>query len=165
MAGASEPSIAVIFLGNPLMGDDSVGLRIGWLLEPRLRKLGAEVVVTTESGLSLLDYMYGKDTVVLVDAVPSSNALRPGEVTVSSVEGEHSGAPLAPHYIGIPELRRIMEELGLGSPRRIFLIGIGVEDPYTIREELSPQLEERLAEIADKVYGIIAGLLGISPET
>ena len=72
---------------------------------------------------------------------------------------------LAPHYIGIPELRRIMEELGLGSPRRIFLIGIGVEDPYTIREELSLQLEERLAEIADKVYGIIAGLLGISPET
>ena len=162
MAGRRTKPV-VVFLGNPLMGDDSIGLRIGRMIGDKLRREGIEVVVTSETGLSLADYMEGRETVVMVDAV-STGTMSPGTLKVFKL-AEAGGNLLSPHYAGLPEVLGVMRVLNLSPPPNAFLIGVEVSDPYIISEKLSPELEEKLVFIAEETYRLILSLMqGSKPQ-
>ncbi len=156
MAGKKQDLI-VFFLGNPLMGDDSIGLRIGGMLEERLRRLGVEVVVTSESGLSLIDHMHGRDTAIIVDAV--STGSKPGRIHIYDLSDSRAGGIMAPHYMGIPEVVKLMRSLGLSPPKKIILIGIEIAEPYVVSDSLTPIMKEKLPRLVERVYVEIARLI------
>jgi len=52
-----------------------------------------------------------------------------------------------------------MKHLGINKPRRIHVIGIEVENPYTISDSLSKRLEEGLDDIVEEVHNLIVNLV------
>ena len=85
--------ILIIGLGNPIVSDDSVGLRVVEELKPLLaHRTDVEVAEDYWGGLRLMERMIGFDRAIVVDAI-------------------HSGAPPAP-FTCYPRRRPHAAELG-----------------------------------------------------
>ena len=64
----ARPSSLIIGLGNPLRGDDGVGVRVVQALAERALPAGVEVVDGGTQGLGLVSLLEGQKRVILVDA-------------------------------------------------------------------------------------------------
>jgi len=64
----SLPATLVIGLGNPLRGDDGVGVRVAQMLAEQTLPLDVEVVDGGTQGLGIVNLMEGRQRVILVDA-------------------------------------------------------------------------------------------------
>jgi len=116
--------IAVIGIGNVLLGDDGVGpyiielLRAGWQLPDDVALVDAGT-----PGLDLANYLLGREIAILVDAVAASG--QPGEVRVYRDEELHNIPALprvSPHDPAVQEALWIAELAGKAP--RVVLVGI-----------------------------------------
>ena len=148
---ASIPRILVLGLGNDILTDDAVGLRIA----EAVRKLLAgdpdiEVKITTEMGLALLDEIADRESVVLVDSVQTREA-SPGTIhEIDSIELTRV-LTTAPHFLGIGETLALGKMLGLTMPRCVRIIAIEVADPHTLGTTLTPAVEQAVAKAVERV--------------
>jgi len=144
----------IIFLGNSIWSDDRIGILIGEKLRDRLKSKGFDVEITEESGFSLMDLMVGRDIIIIVDSMRSGKHPL-GKVLLMELKDLELHAFLSPHYAGLPEMLLLMESLNLSKPKSVYVIGIEVENPYTISEELSEGLRLKMEHISEEVYNII----------
>ena len=59
----------VLGLGNPILSDDGVGLRVARAVESQLSQQEITVMETSMGGLSLLDLLTGYDRAIIIDAI------------------------------------------------------------------------------------------------
>jgi hydrogenase maturation protease len=145
----------VLGLGNDLLGDDGVGLRVVEELKRRPSLAGFEFETAATAGLALLDILHGHERAYIVDSVVTGRR-RPGylhRLSASSL----AELPLNPssHYAGLPEVLALGQALNLGLPLTVEVLGVEVEDPYTIQPGLSPRLEAKLPALVDRVEKIL----------
>ncbi|MCS7130060.1 MAG: hydrogenase maturation protease [Archaeoglobaceae archaeon] len=148
----------ILFLGNPIYSDDRIGLIVGEKLKNRFEEEGFEVEILEKSGYNLVDYIAGQEIVFVVDSIVGEV----GEVVlIENLEDLKILFPRSPHYSGLPESLELMKALNL-APKNFFVIGICVKDPFTISDKMSPELEEIVDFVAERVYNCIK-LLHLQP--
>lgn len=149
------PKRAAIFIGNSIFGDDRIGLIIGEILRSRLEGNGFDVHILERTGFALLDCLEGYDSAIVVDSI--CNRRSPvGKVTSFSVEDFRSVKPFTPHYSGVPEAVKLMQDLGMSVPE-VSIIGINVRNPYTLSWDVAGDLNSLRDTISAEVYaGIMA---------
>ena len=145
----------VLFLGNTLLSDDRIGLIVGETLKEKLESEGHEVEILEKTGFSLVDYLENRDEAVIVDSVMTGRH-QVGQVVSLGLDDFEQYAPFTSHYVGISEALRLMRQLDLNPPKRLRILGIEVEDPYTISEKISDKLTSRLNELALEVHKMIS---------
>jgi hydrogenase maturation protease len=145
----------VLFLGNRILADDRIGLIIGEMLKERLESEGKDVEVLEKIGYSLLDYVEGRESVIIVDSVVTGRH-GIGEVVTLRPDDLQRFSPSSSHYAGLPELLSLMKELDLVPPLNFRVIGIEVEDPYAVSTKISRKLETEMNRIAEKVHRIVS---------
>lgn len=138
----------VIGLGNPLMGDDGVGLavleqlRLGWEVPPEV-----ELVDGGTWGMNLLPLIEGCDRVLLLDAIRTGRA--PGTVVALSGDAVPRGFDhkLSPHQIDLREVLGLAMLRGTLPPE---LAAIGVE-PASVAMgiTLSPEADAAIPLVVD----------------
>jgi hydrogenase maturation protease len=143
----------VLGLGNEMLKDDAVGIRVAERLQGTLPE-GVEVRWTSSFGLALLDELIGREKVLLIDSYI------PGEFIGSEIQehnlddvGEACGP--CPHFVGLGEIREVMRELGLGLPREVRILAIPVSDPITFSMEMTPAVAARVDEAAARARQIV----------
>lgn len=142
----------IIGCGNPLAGDDGVGLRaiqeLGKLdLPPNI-----EILEAGTPGLALLDLMEGAERVVIVDAISSGSS--PGTIhrltQADLLQTKHPSLSL--HDLDLSaalELgRRAQPE---SMPREIIILGIEIEQAQPFRPGLSRLVEEALPKLVEAI--------------
>jgi hydrogenase maturation protease len=149
--------LLILFLGNPILADDRIGLVIGEMLKPRLESEGHEVRILEKTGFSLIDYFENREIAVIVDSIKTGRH-RVGEIVPVEPEDLQQYTPLTSHYVGIPEALKMMSELDLNPPKRVHILGIEVEDPYAISETMSRKLRERLTGLSEETHKIISSI-------
>ncbi|HEU4996161.1 MAG TPA: HyaD/HybD family hydrogenase maturation endopeptidase [Gemmatimonadaceae bacterium] len=145
---ADGPRIAVIGLGNPIMGDDGFGievldrLRSGWHCDSSVT-----LVDGGTWGLSLLPIIECAGHVLLLDAIRAGRA--PGTL----VTFEDDDVPrcfatkLSPHQIDVREVLALAQLRG-ALPRAGALVAMGVEPEFVdLRHGLSPVVQAQLASV------------------
>ncbi len=148
----------VLFLGNSIYAEDRIGLLVGEILKEKLQADGFEVEILESIGYTLIDYIVGKDFVIVVDSIIGEY----GEVTrIEDLKNLAIRSPKSPHFAGILEAIELMKALNLSVPNRILVLGIGVRNPYVIGD-LSPELFEKLEDIAKRVYCEIRNTLNLN---
>ncbi len=139
---AEQPRILVLGLGNDILGDDAVGLvaarRLCGQCAPEI-----DIVEAAESGLGLLDFLEGRSQALLLDAILTGRHPA-GTVLEFSSDSFRSESGPSPHYAGLPEVLRLAECLAIPVPQELCVLAMEVEDPYRIREGLSPVVEQAL---------------------
>jgi hydrogenase maturation protease len=145
----------VLGLGNDLLGDDGVGLRIVEELKrrPALSEFDFETAAT--AGLALLDILHGYGRAYIVDSAVTGRR-RPGYLHRLAGASLRE-LPLNPssHYAGLPEVLALGEALDLDLPSTVEVLGVEVEDPYIIGQGLTPQLESKVPRLVDKVERLL----------
>jgi hydrogenase maturation protease len=145
----------VLGLGNDLLGDDGVGLRIVEELRRRSALAGFEFETAATAGLALLDVLHGYERAYIVDSTMTGRR-RPGylhRISASSLIELPLNA--SSHYAGLPEVLALAEALDMGLPNSVEVLGVEVEDPYTIRSGLSPQIEAKVPRLVDRVERLL----------
>ncbi len=129
----------IIGLGNPLVTDDAVGLRVVAELKSRLAdRPGVEVDEDYWGGLRLMERMVGYDRVIVVDAILTG--AEPGTIrhlTPNSIPTQRSASA---HDMNLPTALAFGRQAGVALPddENILLVGIEVEDVINFGEECTP---------------------------
>jgi len=144
---------AVIGIGNPNRGDDGIGKRVIEVLE-KLKAKGefkdVELVHLLSSDLKLLDYLLGKNRVIIVDAIKAG--FSPGEIVeINPLEDEikfyHASGT---HSLSVFEVLKIGYEFFKDEmPDELRIIGVEVEKEGFWERELSPVVEKALWKVVE----------------
>ncbi len=144
---------AVIGIGNPNRGDDGIGKRVIEVLE-KLKAKGefkdVELVHLLSSDLKLLDYLLGKNRVIIVDAIKAG--FSPGEIIeINPLEDEikfcHASGT---HSLSVFEVLKIGYEFFKDEmPDELRIIGVEVEKEGFWERELSPVVEKALWKVVE----------------
>ena len=149
------PKTLILGVGNLLMADDGVGIRVIERIEAT-RTLPEDVQTLDGGtcGLDLLHFLEGVEELIVVDA--ADFGLPAG--TIQRLEGDAVPAFLAkkisPHEINLPELLFSAKLVGI-YPLRVVVLGI---QPQTIEVglELSPAVAAQVDVLADRVLSEIS---------
>src|SRR5450759_4021716 len=146
----------ILCLGNELVRDDGVGIRIGRILMDLPLPEGVRVELAPQLGFDLLDVVAGAEQVVLVDAM--STGRPPGTcVTMEgqAIERYGAGASLS-HTIGIAELMELAHRLAPSrAPATLHFVGVEGVAFSEYGTELSPPVEAAIPEAVSAVLRIV----------
>ena len=151
--------IAVVGLGNILMKDDGIGVRVVQQLEKeKCLSRNVRLVKGETAGIFLLPYLEGVDAIIFVDSAVFDGAC--GEVRIFKEEEIEIGRvpPLSVHELGLKDIVSLIE-LHLSSRPQIFLVGI---KPKNITEglELSSKVRKSISVAVDLIKNEINKLSG-----
>jgi hydrogenase maturation protease len=142
--------VLLLGLGNDLLSDDAIGLRLVAAARPRLNgETNISVIESTEMGLALLDIIAGFDRLVIVDAVQTGRAAC-GSVHEFDVADLKELPIVSPHFTGLGETLALGKRLGVTVPTAVTILAVEVEDLHTIGTRLTPQLEAALPELVER---------------
>ena len=146
-----DPSILVLGIGNLVMTDDGVGVRVIQNLQDRYRFPECVTIMDGGTlGLDLLHYLDGVKRLLVVDAVETGGP--PG--TLVRLTGEEINiafrTKLSPHQMGLQDLLLVAELQGF-APAEMVLLGV---QPGEIEMgiDLTPA-------VAAKVESLVQGVL------
>ena len=146
----------IIGLGNPILRDDGVGIRVANEIRRRLPKSSAIEIVETSSGaLALLDLICGYDKVVIIDSIKTENHA-PGELHKLRLEDLGSAIPsVSSHRVDLRTAIELGKKLGYKLPKIIDIYAIEVKDNTTFCEELTPAIEAKISSIVTRIMNDI----------
>jgi hydrogenase maturation protease len=144
----------ILGLGNPVVSDDSVGLRVAAELQRLLAGRGdVEVSEDYCGGLRLMERLIGYDRAIVVDAICTGAA--PGTIHHLTPEAIPTQRSASAHDVNLPTALAFGRQAGVKLPENgaIRLVGIEVEDILTLGETCTPAV---LAAVAPAVREVLA---------
>lgn len=149
----TAPRTVVIGLGNPLMGDDGVGLAALARLRDDWQLDGVELVDGATWGLSLLPVIEDAERLVLVDAIAAHGV--PGDIIELSRDRLpiYLSRKLSPHQVDLKDALALAEWRGR-LPTDVVAIGVqpGVVELGTeLSDAVAPQLGRLVHTIVEQL--------------
>ena len=158
---AKDPAVGrsalVLGLGNILLQDEGVGVRVVEQLQRKYQIAGAvEVLDGGTAGMSLLEHIRNRDHLIVVDAVRTGQA--PG--TVITLSGDEVPAffqsRVSPHQMGLADTLAVLDLMG-EKPADVTVIGVEPRD-LDVGLELSDLVSTRMDELVIRLVGKLLSL-------
>jgi hydrogenase maturation protease len=150
----------IIGLGNPLVSDDSVGLRVAECLKPLLAdRAGVDVSEDYWGGLRLMERMIGYDRAIVVDAICTGAA--PGTIhhlTTGSIATQKSASA---HDVSLPTALAFGRRAGAALPadENVRLIGVEAEDLVNFSHDCTPAVAAAIPRVVQEVIQMLDSML------
>ncbi len=146
----------VLGLGNPILTDDGVGVRVAEAVRQALPPDAAvEVDELSTGGLDLMERMVGYNRVILIDALQYGQNSPPGSIyrlTLSDLQAisptQHSASAHDTNLVTALEMGRRM---ALSLPEEIIIYGIEVENILDFGEEPTPAVKQAIPKVTAAV--------------
>jgi len=148
---AGEGDLILIGVGNPLRGDDGVGVEIARILMQYLRNERVKVLIV-EDRVDLIPRIIedvNSRIILIFDAADFGG--RPGEVRIMSPD-EASGKTISTHDMPLSLMLRVAEK---DAPA--YVLGIQVET-LEFGRGISPAVKAAADEVASLLLNLLAGL-------
>lgn len=161
-----KSKLIVIGLGNPILGDDGIGWRVGEIIQEKKSALwnndsqnGVEIEVecAAEGGIRLMEIMIGCDHAIVVDAIttgcqPDGTVSQfPLDLLPDACEGHIA----SPHTTTLQNALNMGRLLDLHLPAQVMIIGIEAKKTSDFTETLSPPIQASIPEAVETVIGLI----------
>lgn len=125
----------VVGLGNPILTDDGVGVKVAYAVEEILASAAREDVAVTEAsvgGLRLMEMMVGYDRAIIIDALINSNGGKPGTVHRMTLDDLYAISPTqhsaSAHDTTLATALELGQAMGLSLPQEIVIYAVEVEN-------------------------------------
>ena len=148
-----EGRTLILGLGNPILGDDGVGIAIareirdGWPTDPSIDILEAGL-----AGRFLLDVITGYQTVVVADAIITDEKALAGSIYSLSVDDLGKAVnPYASHALDLRTTVELGKQLGYEMPETIRIYAVEIKDNTVFREGLSREVQAAVVPLACKI--------------
>ncbi len=127
----------VLGLGNPLLGDDAVGLKVAAIVRERLgARDDVEVQEEEAGGLRLMERLTGFDRAILVDAIVGGGAV--GAIRRMGPSEVPTQRTAIAHGIDLPGALALGHALGLPMPSSVRVVAIEAASVLEFRREMTP---------------------------
>ena len=130
----------ILGLGNPILSDDSVGLRVARELANRFNQSDVTVLETSVAGLDFLDLLIGYDRAIIIDAIQTKEG-KVGQIYRFEPEAfDATRHASTPHDVNFATALELGNRLGLDLPQRITIFAIEVQNVSSYSEECTPEV-------------------------
>ncbi len=143
----------LLALGNDILKDDGIGMIAAGLLRSEFKE-AVDIVEAPETGFALLELLAGYDQALLLNAIFTGSA-PPGTVLEFCREDFQKAAAPAALYVGLPEILRQAESLGLEFPRELRILALEVQNPFESHGGISPAAREALPGYVDRARQVL----------
>lgn len=141
----------VLGIGNPILSDDGVGIKVAHEVEGKLNDPQVTVAETSAAGLSLLDSIVGYDKVIIIDAIQTEKG-RAGQIYRMGIEDfsltKHFSSP---HQINLATALELGKMLNLAMPQEITVFAVEAKDITSFSEKCTPEVEQAIPEVVKMV--------------
>ncbi len=172
----SNAKTLVVGLGNPILSDDGVGVRVAREVAVRLANASVrrpsaneplivgrglptaappvEVVEASVGGLRLMEMMVGYTRVIVVDALYHPE-VAPGSVRRMTLQDVERLSPHEPEHLASAHDTSLLtaletgRRLGLALPDEVVIYAIGVRDVLTFGEQLTPEVARAVPAVVE----------------
>ncbi|MGQ9574126.1 MAG: hydrogenase maturation protease [Thermoguttaceae bacterium] len=156
--------ILVLGLGNPIVTDDSVGLRVAAAVRPLVAdRPDVEVSEDYWGGLRLMERMAGFQAAVIIDAIQTGAP--PGTIHRLAVDSLPTQRSASSHDVNLPTALALGRQAGVPLPadEKIVLVGIEVADILSFGQECTPAVRAAIEPAARVVMEALDRLSGEKP--
>ena len=155
----------IIGLGNPLVSDDSVGLRVVKHLQPWLAdEPQVDVGEDYWGGLRLMERMIGYERAIVVDAI--CTGAPPGTIRLLGPNDLATQKSASAHDVNLPTALAFGRQAGAQLPldEHIQLVGIEAQDILTFSEECTPEVAAAIPRAARMVMSLLENQAGATSQ-
>ena len=139
----------ILGVGNPILTDDAVGIRIAQELKQEIPDL--EVGEASEAGIALLEHVAGYDKLVIIDSIRTEKG-KPGELYKLGLEDLKPTMDFSSsHGIGIATAFKLGEGLGYRMPKHVSIYAVEIRDNTTFGEKCTEEVEVRIPFIVRQI--------------
>ncbi len=147
----------VLGLGNPILRDDSVGLRVAQEVE-RLIPTSPDIEVGLDywGGLRLMERMIGFDRAIIIDAICTGAS--PGTIHLLNPDDIPTQRSSSAHDVNLTTALELGYQAGAHLPavKDILLIGVEAADVQTFDESLTAEVENALPAAVEAVMNALS---------
>jgi len=141
----------ILGIGNPILTDDGVGIKIAQKLKEGNPEL--EVIETSEAGITLLDLIAGYDKLIIIDSIKTEKG-KPGDLYKLEPGDLKPGKDFSSsHGIGIATAFELGQRLGYKMPKFVSIYAVNIENNSTFGEECTEEVKERIPSITKQLIG------------
>lgn len=142
----------ILGIGNPLLGDDGVGVHVARQLRTRISHPLITIDESYTGGMNLLDLIRGYDRAILIDTI-HKNDQSVGSVDrydLSDLPTTHSSNP---HDTSLSEAIMLARHLGDDHiPKKIIIYGISLQEHCRVfTEQLSHPIQNAIPKTIDLI--------------
>ena len=166
-----HPTILIVGLGNPILGDDGVGWHVAKQVEHQLdrprnldsdntthssQRFNIEIDYLSLGGLALMERMIGYKDVYIVDAVRfggeigSVVCLQSSELPYNNISHLSSA-----HDTTLQNALEVGKSMGAALPDKITIIGIEILPTYQFSDQLSKPVSESVPKAVNLIMELI----------
>jgi hydrogenase maturation protease len=151
----------IIGLGNPIVSDDSAGLRVADQLKTLLaNRPDVDVAEDCWGGLRLMERMIGYDRAIVIDAI--CTGAPPGTIhhlTTASISTQKSASA---HDVNLPTALAFGRRAGAHLPadEDVRLIGIEAQDLINFSDHCTPAVTAAIGRAVQEVIQTLDSMLG-----
>jgi len=150
-----ETLTRIIGVGNPLMGDDGIGIAAIRLLENEVLPTGVELIDAGCGGLTLLQFFQDCQHAIIVDAAEFRT--KPGTIRIlhdpASEQLPENNRLLLSHQPGLPEVLAAARRLNCLPQLTLILVQVETCQPQW---QLSPRVQMALPKLVRSIFDVIA---------
>lgn len=149
----------VLGLGNPILGDDGVGIRVLEQLRARFDNVDLTFKESCASGLDLLQEITGYDRLIIIDAIQTKTG-RVGHIYRLTMDDfTDSRLSGSPHNIDLAAAVELGKKLGECIPQQIDIFAIEVADVTDLSERCTPEVEKTIPLAVNMVANELNNIL------
>lgn len=164
--GERSAGTLVLGLGNSILSDDGVGIRVAREVERRIGNSQVTVVQSSGGGLNLLDSISGFEQVIIIDAIQTGEG-NAGQIRLLEPKDFSLARHLrSPHQVDLISALELGRRLEIPMPSAISIVAVEAKDVVTFDEKLTAEVEQAIPEAVDMVLcqlkditdGVVDGL-------
>jgi hydrogenase maturation protease len=143
--------ILILGIGNPILGDDAVGILVANELKKRIAHSDIEVEATSAISHYLWDIASGYDKLIIIDSIITGKKKAGSIYRLKPEELEKKYLPASSHQIGIIDALTRGRKLGFPIPQKIVVYAIEVKDNITFSESCTPEVMKAIPRTVKKI--------------
>jgi hydrogenase maturation protease len=147
----------VLGLGNPILSDDGVGIRVAQEVGKKLDDPQITVAETSGAGLSLLDSIAGYDKVIVIDAIQTKKGNAGQIYRMETKDFSLTKHFSSPHQINLVTALELGKMLNLAMPQEITVFAVEAKDITSFSEKCTPEVEKAIPEVVKMVLEELVG--------
>lgn len=141
----------VLGMGNPILSDDSVGIRVARALEDRVDTTRVTIIESSVGGLELLEMLVGFDKAILIDSIQTVDGKVGHIYQLTSEAFNNTRYATSAHDVNFATAIELGYKLNLAVPKQITIFAIEVRDVTTFSESCCPEVEACIPIAVEKV--------------
>jgi hydrogenase maturation protease len=155
----SLKSVLVLGIGNDILQDDGIGIRLVDDLRKRHFPDHIHFKTTTLGGLEILEIIREFDRVVILDAIKTDGGV-PGQVYSVTPDDFRETLHLSNlHDIHFLTSLELAKKVGIQIPEEIRILAVEILEDMEFGTELTPELKQRYPEVLEIITREIEDLV------